>query len=115
MSDWGTQARRAAAREFGARHYRWYAAGNILGPLAPVLGALVILGGLGLGAWWVAEHIHPAYVLTAGLVLGAVVVGIWLARQFSLNARTYSHSSGNMLLYLIPVAVVAGIVTAWMS
>jgi hypothetical protein len=110
MSDvggWWSEASTGAAREFGARHYRAFAAVAILRRIGPALGgvlaaaALLVAGRL---AWqrWAQPATHAAQstsapdlaplALPAALVVGLVVLGALAAlavRRWGTYLRMY--------------------------
>lgn len=50
------EARYSAAREFGARHYRWFAFWHYARGAVPVVAGLITLAGLVLAGAWVAKR-----------------------------------------------------------
>lgn len=88
-----------AGREFGARHYRWFAAARVLKFCAPAVAVAAVLGGLVLGYRWLSPD-WPAVGARIGgwatavgpvlfwIVAGAVALGVlaavsvWVARNW---------------------------------
>jgi hypothetical protein len=87
-----------AGREFGARHWRWFAGARVVRKLAPAISVIVILGALvlayrlvspdweaiGTAASGRAPSLGGALLWAAAVAVGALVVGaglVWLVRR----------------------------------
>lgn len=65
-----------AGREFGARHYRWFAGARLIRPVAAALSAVAAITGLLMAGFWVVDHSGPAWrTVTAW----APTIGTWAA------------------------------------
>lgn len=107
MSDWSRMARSSAAREFGRRHYRWYAAARYRSELATATLVLLGAGALAAAVWWLFRHAPAPVVLLAGaaaLIIGSVLRVVWLLSPAS-RARTGS-GIGIVLAFLAGVGLV---------
>lgn len=81
MGEWHEMARRGAAREFGRRHWRWFAAAEISRRVVPnlmILAAVVMAVGLAVrySAW-----ILPRLLLLA-VASAALGVALWVWRRW---------------------------------
>src|SRR3954470_8318881 len=89
MSGWWQEARTGAAREFGRRHYRLFAAAAITRRLLPTFGVLVVAGAAAVGIW-VLVHSHghvvvstatswvrPALAAAAAALVAAALIAVW--------------------------------------
>lgn len=101
--EWTQTADAAAARKFGEDHSTWFA---IRRGFVPGLG-LVVLAGLGLGAWWLWHHISLPSMPHAG---GGLPVAFWivLAVAFAGTIALF-RSTAAPALFFVKLAV-AGIV-----
>lgn len=117
------EARRAAARQFGRRHYRLFAVAHFgrraVTPLLAV--ALAALVGYAVWRWhvpvlaWTATRFVPA-VLTVVLVLAAAAAGVlaWRRWGWLVQVRAVQLSRPQVAAYLIvPLLVLAGGFAVW--
>jgi hypothetical protein len=94
VTSWNRLAREEAARQFGRRHYQWYAAWHLVRVLTPTLGvtgaAVVTLAGL----WTLAQH-HgwPHALRTAAAVLTAALA-VWAGVHTLTGAHRTHRASG---------------------
>lgn len=105
MSDWSRMARGGAARAWGARHYRWYAAREYAGTLAAVAAVLAGLAAVAGGAWWLLQRVPAPIVLLAGAgaALTAAALRLW---YLMVRARGSGGSLGLVALVVVAVACV---------
>jgi hypothetical protein len=110
MRGWVREARVGAAREFGARHYRGFAAAEVLGTLARVIGRVLLPLGVAGVAVWLAVRGAASMPAAGRWVLFAVLAGVVLT--VAARLRLLGPAAG--------LALVAGLgwvvwraVTAW--
>lgn len=87
MSEWKDEARMAAAREYGARHYRWFAFANAMRGAGPALFVLVVLaaaggGLLALDSRWRAPVAGGVVGVIVFVLLARAAVHAWRYRRF---------------------------------
>lgn len=97
--EWNAVAERAAAADYGTRHAGWLRFKRF--GLAPTA-LLVIVGGLGLGAWWLFSHVADLLSGT-GYGGGHLPAVFWIAAAVTLT--------GTIAAFRLP-AVSVGILVA---
>jgi len=104
VGSWERISETAAARQWGTRHYRWYAARRYGPRAAPGVLILLAAGGLVVAIWQLGRsELAPVYALVAacGLIVGFFVRLAWL---ISPRARVVRGSGG-----LIPMIICAAV------
>jgi hypothetical protein len=93
------EARRAAARQFGRRHYRWYTTAHLITTTAPRLAAAALtataVAAAGYGLTHPATHLPWPLILRltgAGLGLGVLV---WLGTETLTGAGIRRRQAGH--------------------
>ncbi len=90
MSRFWAQARIGAAREFGRRHYKWFAGLAIARRLAPALVVLVVIAAVAASGWAVvhshlaassahaaASWARPLLTVAVTVLVAVLLVGAW--------------------------------------
>lgn len=92
MNDWWGEARSAAAREYGARHYRRFAAVHTIRRLGPLIGGLILTGGLA-ALVWLAVATWPNWKPALGYAIPAFI-GLAVLAIVSAAARWWWNRRG---------------------
>lgn len=94
MRDRLAVARHSAWRQFGRRHSSLFVGLDVARWLAGPVSVLVVLGGAGLGLWWMTQHLSPGRLaLWSGLAAVALAVG-WLVVQLATGASVRRRAGG---------------------
>jgi hypothetical protein len=89
------EARDAAGREFGARHYRAFAFMALGRKVVPGIAAVVVVAGLLVGAAWLASNWDPIWATVGPWLATAlwwIVSGVVLAVLLALAGVVYRRN-----------------------
>lgn len=119
---WQELARAAAARQWGARHYRWYAAARSVRWVGPLLAAVVVVaaavGAVAFGGLWVKAHAHELAVLLLWAAVGAGASGLLLLVSQALTGAGVRRAAAGrrsvgVVGWLMVCAVALAVAAAW--
>lgn len=94
------EATNQAGREFGARHWRWFAGARAARKVAPALSLLLIVGSVGAGLYLAYRWISPDWSAIGRSSADVALSGTWWVL-------------GALIAAAVVTAVIAAVVKLW--